>query len=67
VRSGRYPVPMHHEPEPLPVPDRPYQTTAALIRQALDMYEIRHQYRHRAGGPEDPLHELARRFPEPRS
>ncbi len=49
-------------PEP---PDAPYLTTARLIRLVRDLYEIREQYRHRAGGPEDPLAELLRRFPEP--
>jgi len=45
--------------------DDSYTPTSALIRRLRDMYELRDQYRHRAGGAHDPLAELLRRFPEP--
>lgn len=54
----------YDEPMPEP-PDAPYLTTAQLLSQVRDLYELREQFRHRAGGPEDPLEELLRRFPAP--
>lgn len=44
---------------------RPYPTTRELLEAVRDMYEPRHQFRHRAGGEADPLVELLRRFPAP--